>query len=102
MALAQKKETPDDISYTKDCRAFLPKDRMSSASAYSKCFDALKEKYGDKVKDAAPERLECFSGEYYISSKWVIKPTWRLTLEMEGSPVSAAVHALTGEVLEVK
>ncbi len=98
----EKKETPKEISYTKECHAFLPDGRMSGKAAYDKCFAALKEKYGDKADTKAAKRLECFSGQYYISSKWIIKPTWRLTLEIDNHPVSAAIHALTGEVLRVK
>ena len=97
-----KKETPDEISYTADCRAFLSGNRMSGEAAYEKCLAALKAKYGDEMDGAIPDRLECLSGEYYISSKWVIKPTWRLTMQLGGSPISAAIQAETGEVLVVK
>ena len=98
----EKKETPDEIAYTTDCRAFLPGNRMSGDAAYEKCLEALKAKYGNGMDGAVPDRLECLSGEYYISSKWVIKPTWRLTMQMDGSPISAAIQAVSGEVLVVK
>jgi hypothetical protein len=97
-----KKETPEEISYTTKCHAFLPNNWMSCEDSHARCFAALKEKYGDKVESAKPERLVLLSGRYYKAPKWEIKPTWRLTMDLNGSPVSASIHAITGEVLEVK
>jgi len=33
---------------------------------------------------------------------WKHQPAWRLSLYINRSPISAQVHAVTGEVLEVK
>ena len=98
----QKKETPDEIAYAADCHAFLPDGWMSGQDAFTRCFAVLKDKYGDKADAAKAKRLLCRNGEYFISSKWEIIPTWMLSMEMDGSPVSAAIHALNGEVLKVK
>lgn len=102
VVLAEKKETQDEISYTTDCRQFLPEDRMSGQDAYGKCLAALKDKYGAGMDSFVPERIDCYGAEYYISSRWEVKPTWKLTMEKDGSPISAAVHAVSGEVLKVK
>jgi len=98
----EKKETPDEISYTKECHAFLPENWMSAAEAYTRCFEALNEKHEERADGAIPERIELLGGEYYVASKWIVKPTWRLTLDAAGSPLSASIHAVSGEVLEVK
>lgn len=99
---AEKKETPEDISYTKDCHAFLPDNRMSGKEAFDKCLTALENKYGDKVDVSTAKRIECFVKQFYTPPNWINKPTWRLTLEIDGRPASATIHAQTGEVLEVK
>jgi len=98
----EKKETPGDISHTKDNLGFLPDDRMNAEAAYEKCRAALQDKYGEQLEKATPKRLECYPGQYYISREWIVKPSWRLTMDLDGSPISAAVHAVTGEALKVK
>jgi len=98
----ETKETPQDVSYTKSCHAFLPDNWMSSKKAYAQCYAALEDEYGSEIRSAVPQRLECLSGEYYISSKWEIIPTWRLTMKTKEKPVSAAIHAVNGEVLKIK
>jgi len=98
----EKKEAPQDVSYTKPCHAFLPDNWMSSKEAYTQCYAALEDEYGSEISSAVPQRLECLSGQYYISSKWEIIPTWRLTMKTKEKPVSAAIHAVNGEVLKIK
>lgn len=99
---AEKKESPEDISYTSPCYAFLPENWMSAQDAYTQCLDALKAEYGSGAAHATPKRIECFIGQYYQPPDWKLIPNWRLSMEMEGKPISAAIHAESGEVLEIK
>ena len=98
----EAKETPDDISYTQDCYMFLPDGWMDSETAYGKCMDALKEKHGDDVENGEAQRLICRTGEFYINRKWVVIPAWELGMKYKDSYPSAEIHAVTGEILEVK
>lgn len=99
---AEKKESPEDISYTSPCYAFLPENWMSAQEAYTQCLDALKDEYGSGAARASSKRIECFTGQYYQPPEWKLIPNWRLTMEMEGKPISAAIHAESGKVLEIK
>jgi hypothetical protein len=98
----EEKTDPEDIAYTQDCYQFLPEDWMDSKSAYEKCIDVLKTEYGDEVDNGESRRLVCRPAEYYISRKWIIKPTWELSYKMGDIYASAKIHAVTGEVLEIK
>lgn len=101
---ANPEETPEDISHTAECTAFLPPDRMDATAAFIRCYAALKDRLGDDADRGSPERLECLQADFYEGAEkgWVGKPAWRLTLDMQGSPVSAMIHAKTGEVVVKK
>jgi len=99
----ESKEDPEDISYTQDCYQFLPDDWMDSESGYAKCLDALREKHGDDVDNGKPQHLKVRTAEYYKSGDgWIIKPAWQLSYKTGDNYQNAEVHAVTGEVLEVK
>jgi hypothetical protein len=100
----QKKETPEEKSWIVKCHAFLPDDWMDSGEAFSKCHAALKDKHGAEAEAGRAKHLILHSYAYYTpgGSGWQRKPAWELSVDIAGSPASAEVHAVTGEILEVK
>jgi hypothetical protein len=99
---AEKKETQQEIAWTTECHRFLPENWMNSDQAYSKCFAALKEKHGAEMEKAGKFRIDCVARNYRQGSDWVRTPAWELSCSIDGSPAAAQIHAVTGEVLEVK
>jgi len=99
---AESKETREDIAYTPDCYLYLPEGWMNSDQAYGKCFAALKEKHGEKTDTAGKFRIDCVARQYRQGREWIRKPVWELSCSIGGSPAYAQIHAVTGEVLEVK
>jgi hypothetical protein len=75
---------------------------MNSGQAYEKCLAALKNKHGAEADNARDLRLSCAGREYYESGHWVTKPVWEFSCGIGGSPAHAHIHAVTGEVVEVK
>lgn len=92
-----KRETPEDISSSAPCRAFLPDSRLNSNEALAKCLAALKDKRGAAVDSAELKRLICSSEE--SGSGGEESPVWKLSASVDGFSASAIVHAVTGEVL---
>jgi len=99
---AESKETQQDIAYTPDCYLYLPEDWMNSDQAYEKCFAALKEQHGEKMDTADTFRIDCVARQYRQGREWIRKPVWELSCAIGGAPAYAQIHAVTGEVLEVK
>jgi len=99
---AEKKETQQEIGWTTECHLFLPEDWMNSDQAYAKCFAALKEKHGETMDKAQNFRIDCVARHYRQGSGWVRTPAWELSCSIDGSPAAAQIHAVTGEILEVK
>ncbi len=85
-----KRETPEDISSSAPCRAFLPADWLNSAEVLTKCLAALKGEHGAAADNAELKRLICSSEE---------SPVWKLSASVDGSSASATIGAVTGEVL---
>jgi len=104
MIKAESKEAPEEISWTTPCHAFLPDDWMNSREAYSGCLTALKEKHGTEMDGGRVEHLVLHSYAYYTpgGTGWQRKPAWELSADISGTPTSVEIHAVTGEVLEVK
>jgi hypothetical protein len=99
---AKKKETQQEIAWTTECHLFLPEGWMNSDQAYAKCFAALKEKHGETMEKAQKFRIDCVARRYRQGRDWIRKPAWELSCSIDGSPAAAQIHAVTGEVLEVK
>lgn len=99
---AESKETQQDIAYTPDCYLFLPENWMNSDQAYEKCFAALKEKHGAEMEKAAKFRIDCVARQYRQGREWIRKPVWELSCAIGGAPAWAQIHAVSGEVLDVK
>lgn len=97
------KETPEDISYSAACHAFLPDDRLNSKEALAKCLAALKDKHGAAADNAELKRLICSSKEFSAAggSGGEEKPVWELSASINGSSASVIIHAVTGGVMEV-
>jgi len=87
-------EGPDKVKHKGPCRSFLPDNRLTAADAYERCFVALAEKHGADADAAAPNRLTCFGRQGYAH--------WELSMKLNGSPISAQIDSVTGEVLKVK
>jgi hypothetical protein len=99
---AESKETQQEIGWTTECHLFLPESWMNSDQAYEKCFAALKDTHGAEMDKAGKFRIDCLARSYRQGGEWVRIPAWELSCTIGGSPAAAQIHAVTGEVLEVK
>ncbi len=94
------KETPEDISYAADCYGFLPENWINSQDAMTKCLAALKDKHTASIDGAELKRLVCGSAETRgVDGSSRQTPVWKLSVSVDGSPVSATIDAVTGKVL---